>query len=105
MKRPNPNVELRDAEVTQTLSLSTPAATIWMDNGSARLANVDVQLIELDKRFMLRQTGTHTFTDAFVLRFSPGFQVEVPNYNAGRTWSGLSYMGESVLRELDKLSA
>lgn len=92
------NVTIQDGMIGETMSLRTPDANLWMDNLGATLAIADVQFLQAGKRFQLVQTGTHSLTDAYVVRFSPGYMVEVPNYVAPHTWTGLNYLGESALR-------
>lgn len=92
------NVSIVDGEVGATMRLATPAATVWMDNTRARLLAADVQLLELDKRFTLLQSDRHSYTDAYVIRFAPGYAVEVPNFVAAHSWRDIEYLGESALR-------
>lgn len=92
------NVSIVDGEIGETMRLTTPAATVWMDNANARLLAADVQLLELDKRFTLMQSDRHSYTDAFVIRFAPGYAVGVPNFIAAHSWGDVDYLGESALR-------
>ncbi|MDR0182154.1 leukotoxin LktA family filamentous adhesin [Lysobacter arvi] len=91
-------VSIVDGEIGDTMRLATPFASVWMDNARARLLAADVQLLELDKRFMLLQSGRHSYTDAYVIRFAPGYAVEVPNFEAAHQWGDVDYLGESAMR-------
>jgi len=53
---------------------------------------------ELNYNIMLSQRGNLTFTDAFVVRYGPGFWVEAPNHLAPRYWADVDYYAESALR-------
>lgn len=92
------NVAIADGRIEETMRLDTRDARLWMDNLGATLRIADVQFMELDKRFQLVQSGVHSLTDAYVVRFSPGYRVEVPNYVASHDPSSLHYLGESALR-------
>jgi hypothetical protein len=54
--------------------------------------------------FLLYQDGIHTLTDAFIVRYDYGFQMQTPNYVSSHLWLGPDYLGESALRNNLRLS-
>jgi len=93
-----PSVRIKDGHSEQTMDLTTSLAKLWMNQGSASLQPADVQLIQPNHDFQLYQDGIHTLSDAFVVRYAYGYEVDIPNYVATRDWEVPYYPGESALR-------
>src|SRR5690606_37437217 len=86
--------------------LETPAALLVAQNLSvAPVRGANVQLHEQDYRFRVKQTGMHTDTNAYVLRYSPGYTVSVPNFSEGHTDGGPLVRGESALMHTERLGS
>jgi hypothetical protein len=81
------------------LSVLTGTNTLYMNNRDASVRDVDVQLFEPDARFSLRMREGWTWTDAYVSHYRPGHDVQSPNYNAEREYTGIEYNGASVARD------
>jgi hypothetical protein len=93
-----PSVHIEEGRIEQTMSLSTSEANLWMSQSSASLQTVDVQLIQPSLDFRLYQAGKHTLSDAFIVRYDYGYEVETPNYLVTRDWRVPYYQGESAMR-------
>jgi len=95
-------VMVRDGFIPGRLDLNTPDAWVLLNNRTPRPEAASVQLYELDHRFWLLQQGSHTYTDAYVVRYAPGWRVTVPNYLAGRELSSIDVDGVSVERDAQR---
>lgn len=95
-----PETAIIDGKITGDMWLTTPQAKIYMNNVSPTLVNADEQLYEPGTTFDLWQAGNTTLTDAFVSRYTVGFDVTAPNYVGDHLWTHLDYYGGSVLRYL-----
>ena len=84
------------------LSVLTGTNTLYMNNRDASIRDVDVQLFEPDTRFSLQMRDGWTWTDAYVSHYRPGHDVQSPNYNAERDYTGIVYSGASVARDTDR---
>jgi filamentous hemagglutinin family protein len=84
------------------LSVLTGTNTLYMNNRDASIRDVDVQLFEPDTRFSLQMRDGWTWTDAYVSHYRPGHDVQSPNYNAERDYTGIVYSGASVARDNDR---
>lgn len=93
-----PDVSIESGHIERTMALDTEKARIRMDQQDPRLVKADVQLMEPGFDFRFMQKGIHTLTDAYVVRYAYGFQIQTPNYVEGHAWLAPDYLGESVLR-------
>lgn len=84
------------------LSVLTGTNTLYMNNRDASIRDVDVQLYEPDTRFSMQMRDGWTWTDAYVSHYRPGHDVQSPNYNAERDYTGIEYSGASVARDNDR---
>ncbi len=84
------------------LSVLTGTNSLYMNNRDASVRDVDVQLFEPDARFSLQMRDGWTWTDAYVSHYRPGHDVQSPNYNAEREYTGIEYNGASVARDNDR---
>jgi hypothetical protein len=57
-----------------------------------------LQLMQPHHDFLLDQDGIHTLTDAFVIRYDFGYQIQTPNFIDDHLWAAPDYLGESALR-------
>ncbi len=95
-----PKTSIEDGTITGDMWLTTPLATLYMNNVSPTLVKADEQFYEPDTTFKLWQVGRTTLTDAFVSRYTVGFDVTTPDYIDRHVWTDLDYYGGSVLRYL-----
>src|SRR5690606_29936167 len=99
-------ISIDDAYVPGVLNMETPVAKLVAQNLSvAPVPGVDVQMHEQDYRFRLKQAGTHTDTNAYVLRYSPGYTVSVPNFSEDHVDGGPLVRGESALMYTERLGS
>ncbi|HKK14553.1 MAG TPA: hypothetical protein VKA14_07825, partial [Gammaproteobacteria bacterium] len=91
-------VDMKQADVPETLRLITPVTELLVDNTTPRLSNVDVQLTEPDHGFRLLQNGIRTTTTAYVMHYARGYEVEVPNFDQPHRALAPMYRGESAVR-------
>ena len=96
-------VAIADGHVERTMTLTTPALHVLMDNTSPALRPADAQLLQLNRRFHLATDGRLLDTDAYVLRFNDGVGVSSPNYNRDHLEAGPAYLGESAVRYLGRM--
>jgi hypothetical protein len=94
------SVSMPNATIQGDMWLRTPVATLYMNNVSPKLAQADVQFFEPDTQFQLYQVGKATVSDAFVSRYTVGYDITTPNYIATHTNTDLDFLGDSVLRYL-----
>ncbi len=99
-----PRADIASGHIEQTMSLDTPVAKVRMNQQSAQLIKANVQLMQPHYDFLLYQDGIHTLTDAFIVRYDYGFQMQTPNYVSSHLWLGPDYLGESALRNNLRLS-
>jgi len=99
------STNIQDGRIEQTMRLRTADAELWMEQSSAALEEVHVQLSQPGLDFRLYQSGKHTLSDAYVVRYDYGYQVETPDYLVGREWRTPYYQGESALRFNGRLLA
>ena len=69
-----------------------------MNQFDPTLVAANIQLMEPDFNFNYYQRGIHTLTDAYMIRYQFGNQVQTPNYVVGHFSIPADYLGESVLR-------
>jgi hypothetical protein len=93
-----PNANIASGRIMKTMSLDTSKATVRMNQQSALLVAADVQLMQPTYDFMLDQDGNHTLTNAFVIRYSYGYEIQTPNYVDTHVSLDPDYLGESALR-------
>ncbi len=96
-------VAIADGHVERTMTLTTPALRVLMDNTSPALRPADAQLMQLNRRFHLAANGRLLDTDAYVLRFNDGVRVNSPNYNRDHLEAGPAYLGESAVRYMGRM--
>jgi len=90
--------DIQSGHIEQTLSLDTSVAKVRMNQQSAYLVPANVQLMQPSYDFLLYQDGIHTLTDAFVVRYDFGYQIQTPNFIDDHLWAAPDYLGESALR-------
>ena len=88
--------------VGSDLSVMTGTNTLYMNNRSSAVRDVDVQLFEPDTRFSLRMRDGWTWTDAYVSHYGPGHDVQSPNFSESRQDGGPEVNGASVARNSDR---
>ncbi|MDF3983616.1 leukotoxin LktA family filamentous adhesin [Luteibacter sp. PPL554] len=93
-------VTLPDGTVQGDMRLVTPAARVYMNNVSPTLADADIQYFEPDTRFTLALDGKAIVSDAYLTRYTVGYDVTTPNYIASHLAANIDYFGGSVLRYL-----
>jgi len=93
----SPLIVIRDGYVTQTMGLTTPYETLWLDNTTPRpvLGN-DVQLYQPTLRFDLVQGRYATLTNAYIVQY--GLPAEITD----RLGAGF-YFGASLARDIDRM--
>lgn len=96
-------VAIANGHVERTMTLTTPALQVLMDNTSPVLRPADAQLLQLNRRFHLAANGRLLDTDAYVVRFNDGVQVNSPNYNRDHLDAGPAYLGESAVRYMGRM--
>ena len=99
-----PRADITSGHIEQTMSLDTSVAKARMNQQSAQLVTANVQLMQPHYDFLLYLDGIHTLTDAFIVRYDYGFQMQTPNYVDSHLWLGPDYLGESALRNYLRLS-
>ena len=90
--------DIQSGHIEQTLSLDTSVAKVRMNQQLAYLVPANVQLMQPNYDFLLYQDGIHTLTDAFVVRYDFGYQIQSPNFIDNHLWAAPDYLGESALR-------
>ncbi|KAB7623810.1 leukotoxin LktA family filamentous adhesin [Alkalilimnicola sp. S0819] len=95
---------VRAGHVEEQLDLHTAQAHLLMDNIDRSRRRVDVHLYEPDKRFSLQQTGRLTFTDSYVVAYTPGFAVQVPNFTPQRAPTPVPVDGRSLAKDSEQES-
>ncbi|QIK80736.1 leukotoxin LktA family filamentous adhesin [Lysobacter sp. HDW10] len=93
-----PDVSIDDGHIENTMALDTQLAKIRMNQFDPTLVAANIQLMEPDFNFNYYQRGIHTLTDAYMIRYQFGNQVQTPNYVVGHFSIPADYLGESVLR-------
>lgn len=93
-----PDVSIDSGHIENTMALDTKLAKIRMNQFDPTLVNANIQLMEPDFNFSYFQKGIHTLTDAYMIRYQFGNQVQTPNYVLGHFSIPADYLGESVLR-------
>jgi hypothetical protein len=99
-----PRADITSGHIEQTMSLDTSVAKVRMNQQSAQLVKANVQLMQPNYDFLLYQDGIHTLTDAFIVRYDYGFQMQTPDYVDVHLVLGPDYLGESALRNNLRLS-
>ncbi|NKZ37649.1 leukotoxin LktA family filamentous adhesin [Oleiagrimonas citrea] len=93
-----PSVHVEAGHIENILSLDTASARIRMNQHDPVLVPADVQLMQKTYDFKLYQDGVHTLTDAFVVRYGHGYQIQTPNYVYDHQWVSPDYYGDAALR-------
>lgn len=92
------SAHIAQGHIEDTMALDTTDARVRMNQHSAGLVPADVQLMQRTYEFMLNEDNVHTFSDAYVVRYSYGFQIQTPNYDASHRSLNPDYLGESAMR-------
>jgi hypothetical protein len=93
-----PSVHIEKGHIEDTMSLDTAQARLRMNQHSAVLVPADVQLTQSTYDFLLYQDGVHTMSNAFIVRYGYGFEIQTPNYAAPHNWLAPDYYGDAALR-------
>ena len=93
-----PSAHIEQGHIEDTMSLDTAAARIRMNQHDPVLVPADVQLMQKTYDFKLYQDGVHTFTDAFVVRYGFGYEIQTPNYVINHDSLSPDYFGDAALR-------
>ncbi|KGI78036.1 leukotoxin LktA family filamentous adhesin [Oleiagrimonas soli] len=93
-----PSVHIEQGHIENSLSLDTADARIRMNQHDPALVPADVQLMQKTYDFKLYQDDVHTLTDAFVVRYGDGYQIQTPNYVSDHLWVAPDYYGDAALR-------
>jgi hypothetical protein len=93
-----PSLHILDGHIGETMALQTAQTSVWMDQQSAVLKPVDVQLMQPTLDFQLYVDDKRVLSDAFVVRYSDTYQVQTPNYVITHDWMGPTFLGESATR-------
>jgi hypothetical protein len=93
-------VDMPDATVQGDMLLVTPQARVYMNNVTPKLVMADIQYFEPDTRFQFALDGKAAISDAYVSRYTVGYDVTMPNYVDSHQSTNLDYYGGSVLRYL-----
>jgi hypothetical protein len=93
-------VTMPDATVQGDMLLVTPQARVYMNNVTPKLVTADIQYFEPDTHFQFALDGVAAVSDAYVSRYTVGYDVTSPNYIQSHDMTNLDYYGGSVLRYL-----
>ncbi|WP_036138968.1 leukotoxin LktA family filamentous adhesin [Luteibacter sp. 9135] len=93
-------VTIADGVVQGDMLLVTPQARVYMNNVTPKLVMADIQYFEPDTRFTFALDAKAAMSDAYVSRYTVGYDVTMPNYIENHQSGDLDYYGGSVLRYL-----
>jgi filamentous hemagglutinin family protein len=93
-------VAIADGVVQGDMLLVTPQARVYMNNVTPKLVMADIQYFEPDTRFTFALDAKAAMSDAYVSRYTVGYDVTMPNYIENHQSGDLDYYGGSVLRYL-----
>jgi len=75
-----PDIKVVQGNISGVLSVLTPSTSLYMNNQSIEIKPVDLQLYQPGHQFSLDLQGKNLKTNGYVLKYQPGYMVNVDNY-------------------------